>query len=72
MTVEPHAFYFIGRNSTINFTGIKEPTNLTDVPAFEGNSYHYYSHSYVEKDCYKEGVWCRFYYHVAVPPKFLN
>ena len=71
MTVEPHAFYFIGRNSTINFTGIKEPTNLTDVPAFEGNSYHYYSHSYVEKDCYKEGVWCRFYYHVAVPPKFL-
>ena len=72
MTINPHASYFKGRNSTINFTDIKQPTNLTGVPAFKGNLYHYYSHSYEEKDCYKEGVWCRFYYHVDETPKFLE
>ncbi len=70
MTVEPYAFYFIGFDSKINFTGINKPTNLTGVPAVGNGSYYYNSHSYLEKKLYKPGVWCKFYYHVAVTPTF--
>ena len=70
MTVEPYAFYFIGINSKINFTGISQPNNLVPVPAKGENSYFYNSHSYVERNFYKKGVWCKYYYHVAVPPIF--
>ena len=70
MTVEPYAFYFIGFNSKINFTGINAPTNLIGVKATGDGSYYYNSHSYVEEKCYKEGVWCKYYYHVAVTPTF--
>ena len=70
MTVEPYAFYFIGFNSKINFIGINAPTNLIGVKATGDGSYYYNSHSYVEEKCYKEGVWCKYYYHVAVTPTF--
>ena len=70
MTVEPYAFYFIGFKSKINFTGINEPTTLTGVSATGDGSYYYSSHSYVEKSVYLEGVWCKYYYHVAVKPTF--
>ena len=72
MTVEPYAFYFIGFDSKINFTGVSEPTNLLGVSATTQNSVNYYynSHSYVEKNVYKEGVWCKYYYHVKVTPQF--
>ena len=70
MTVEPYAFYYIGFKSKIRFTGISEPENLIGVPATGNDSYYYNSHSYVENEVYKEGVWCKYYYHVAVTPEF--
>ena len=70
MTIEPYAFYFIGFKSKINFTGINKPTTLTGVSATGSGSYYYSSHSYVEKKVYLEGVWCKYYYHVAVTPTF--
>ena len=70
MTVEPYAFYFMGRNSSITFSAITEPTTLTNVPATGGNSYYYNSHSYVEQNLYKPGIWCKYYYHVAIPITF--
>ena len=70
MTVEPYAFYFIGFNSKINFTGVSQPTNVVGVPATGNNSYYYNSQSYVERNFYKPGVWCKYYYHVAVTPTF--
>jgi hypothetical protein len=70
MTVEPYAFYFIGFESKIQFTGINMPTNVIGVPATGNGSYYYNSHSYVERNLYKPGVWCKYYYHVAVTPTF--
>ena len=70
MTVEPYAFYFIGFNSKINFTGVSQPTNVVGVPATGNNSYYYNSQSFVERNFYKPGVWCKYYYHVAVTPIF--
>ena len=70
MTVEPYAFYFIGFKSTISFIGVSPPTNLKGVSATGNSSYFYNSHSYVENEVYIEGVWCKYYYHVAVTPKF--
>ena len=70
MTVEPYAFYFIGFNSKIKFTGISQPTSLTNVPGNGNNSYYNNSQNYVEANVYKKGVWCRYYYHVAVTPTF--
>ena len=71
MTVEPYAFYFMGFNSKINFTGVSRPTDLTNVGATGGGSYYYNSHSFVEENLYnKGGVWCIYYYHVAIPMTF--
>ena len=70
MTVERYAFYYIGFNSTIKFTSINKPTNLIGFWATGKGSYYYNSHSYVESKAYKEGVWCKYYYHVAVTPSF--
>ena len=70
MTVEPYAFYFIGFNSKINFTGVSQPTDVVGVPATGNNSYYYNSQSFVERNFYKPGVWCKYYYHVAVTPTF--
>ena len=72
MTVEPYAFYFIGFDSKIDFTGVSEPTNPIGVSANATSSVNYYynSHSYVERNVYKEGVWCKYYYHVKVKPQF--
>ena len=71
MTVEPYAFYFIGRNSTIKFTTLTgEPSNVRGVAATGANSYYYNSQSYVEKNLYTADVWCKYWYHVAVPPQF--
>ena len=69
MTVEPYAFYFIGFDSKINFTGISKPTNLIGVSG-TAKGYYYNSHSYVERKVYKPGVWCKYYYHVAVTPTY--
>lgn len=51
MKVEPYAFYFIGFNSKINFTGINASTDLIGVGAVTGGdpSYYYNSHSFVEE-----------------------
>ena len=73
MTVEPYAFYFIGLNSTITFTALTgEPSNLKSIAATGSNSYYYNSQSYVEKNVYTSNVWCKYWYHVAVTPKFAS
>ena len=71
MTVEPYAFYFMGRNSSVNFTGITaEPSTLTGVGANSANNYYYNSQNYVEEKVYKTGIWCMYYYHIAIPLTF--
>ena len=71
MTVEPYAFYFIGRNSSITFISLTgEPSTLKHIAATGSNSYYYNSQSYVEKNVYTANVWCKYWYHVAVPPQF--
>ena len=62
----------MGRNSSITFSAITEPTTLTNVPATGGNSYYYNSHSYVEQNLYKPGVWCKYYFHIAIPKTFAS
>lgn len=72
MTVEPYAFYYMGFNSVISFTGVREPTNVIGVSANASgsNNYYYCSQNYVENKVYKPGVWCKYYYHVAIKPTF--
>ena len=53
-----------------NFTSINKPTTLTGIKATGDGSYYYNSQSYVENKAYTEGVWCKYYYHVAVTPSF--
>ena len=54
MTVEPYAFYFMGRNSSIKFTGITAaPSTLTGVGANSDKNYYYNSQNYVEEKVYK-------------------
>ena len=72
MTVEPYTFYYMGRNSSISFTGVTEPTDLTSVIASANKGYYYNSHSYVEQECYKPGVWCKNYQHCAIPINFVK
>ena len=72
MTVEPYAFYFMGGNSTVSFSGVTAPETLTGVPATGNNSYYYNSHSYVEQNLYKPGIWCKYYYHIAIPLSFAS
>ena len=72
MTVEPYAFYFMGRKSTISFTGVTAPETQTGVSATGNNSYYYNSHSYLEQKLYKPGIWCKYYYHVAIPLSFTS
>ena len=44
MTVEPYAFYFMGRDSSVSFTGLTaEPKTLTSVGSTNSNNYYYYS-----------------------------
>ena len=40
MTVEPYAFYFMGRNSNVKFTAVTEPKTLTGVGANNTNNYY--------------------------------
>ena len=71
MTVEPYAFYFMGRNSSIKFTGITAaPSTLTGVGANSDKNYYYNSQNYVEEKVYKTGIWCMYYYHIAINPTF--
>ena len=71
MTVEPYAFYFMGRNSSIKFTGITAaPSTLTGVGANSDKNYYYNSQNYVEEKVYKPGIWCMYYYHIAINPTF--
>ena len=67
MTVEPYAFYFMGRNSSVTFSAITAPESPRGVSATGANSYYYNSHSYVEQKVYLPGVWCKYYYHCAIP-----
>ena len=71
MTVEPYAFYFMGRNSSVNFTGLTAaPSSLTSVNSTNANTYYYNSQNYVENKLYKPGIWCKYYYHVAITLNF--
>ena len=71
MTVEPYAFYFIGINSTIKFTGVSAPANTVGVPARgKDNDYYYNSQNFLEANFYKAGTWYNSYYHVAVMPTY--
>ena len=71
MTVEPYAFYFMGRNSSIKFTGITAaPSTLTGVGANSDKNYYYNSQNYVEEKVYKPGIWCMYYYHIAINQTF--
>ena len=72
MTVEPYAFYFMGRNSSVSFTAITAPETQTNVGANSANNYYYFSHSYLEQNLYKPGIWCKYYYHVAIPLSFAS
>ena len=70
MTMEPYAFYFMGRNSSVTFSAITAPESPRGVSATGANSYYYNSHSYVEQKVYLPGVWCKYYYHCAIPLTF--
>ena len=71
MTVEPYAFYFMGRNSSVNFTRLlAAPSTLTNVASTNANNYYYNSQNYVENKLYKPGIWCKYYYHIAIPLNF--
>ena len=72
MTVEPYAFFYIGENSKVTFKNLQQPTTLKSVSgdSASSSSYFTYSHSYVEKNIYKPGVWCNLYYHVRLPLNF--
>ena len=73
MTVEPYAFFYIGDQSKVTFKNLQQPTTLTSVSGDSAKStgtYFTYSHSYVEKNVYKPGVWCNLYYHVRLPLNF--
>ncbi|MCR5723918.1 MAG: leucine-rich repeat domain-containing protein [Treponema sp.] len=72
MTMEPYAFFFIGRNATITFTGISAaPSTLTSMPASGNNpQYLYNCQEYLEDTVYTAGTWCYYWYHVAVAPTF--
>ena len=74
MTVEPYAFYYIGRNSSVTFTSITEPEILTLIPAASNaaNTYYYHSHSYLEQNVYKSGIWCKYYNHIGIPLTFAS
>ncbi|MCR5725043.1 MAG: leucine-rich repeat domain-containing protein [Treponema sp.] len=70
MTVEPYAFYFIGRNASIKFTGISAAASVTSFTCVGSSDYYYYSQNYMEQNYYKTGVWGKTWYHVAVAPTF--
>ena len=74
ITVEPYAFYYIGRNSSITFNALTEPKaeTLAIIPAASNAAitYYYHSHSYLEKNVYKPGVWCKYYSHITIPLSF--
>ena len=74
MTVEPYAFYFMGRNSSVTFTSITKPgdSSLTGVGANSAKNYYYVSQNYVEQNVYKPGIWCKYYYHIAIPLTFAS
>ena len=74
ITVEPYAFYYMGRKSSIAFTSLAEPKTetLAIIPAASNaaNTYYYHSHSYLEQNVYKPGVWCKYYSHIVIPLTF--
>ena len=74
MTVEPYAFYYMGRNSSVTFSAVTEPETLTGVIATTTDSINYYynSQNYVEENVYKPGIWCKYYYHIAIPLTFAS
>ena len=72
MTVEPYAFYFMGLNSSVSFTGVTKPETLIGVKATGNGSYYYNSQFYVEENVYKPGTWCIYYYHCAIPLSFVS
>jgi len=72
MTVEPYAFYFMGLNSSVSFTGVTKPETEIGVKATGNGSYYYNSQFYVEEKLYKPGTWCKYYYHCAIPLSFAS
>lgn len=70
MTVEPYAFFFIGRGASISFTGISGAPAVTAFTCVGSSDYYYYSQNYMENTYYKTGVWGKSWYAVAVPPTF--
>lgn len=70
MTVEPYAFYFIGRDASIAFTGISAAGSTTAFTCVGTSDYYYYSQNYMEANYYTTGVWGKYWYHVAVEPTF--
>ena len=70
MTVEPYAFYFMGRNSTITFTGLSLAPSVVGYSYTGSNSYYYYSQLYMENNVYSPGKWAKYFYHCAIPVKY--
>jgi hypothetical protein len=70
MTVEPYAFYFMGRNSTITFTGLSSAPSVVGYSYTGSNSYYYYSQLYMENNVYSPGKWAKYFYHCAIPVKY--
>ena len=56
----------------VTFSAVTEPETLTGVIATTTDSINYYynSQNYVEEKVYKPGIWCMYYYHIAINPTF--
>ena len=68
MTMEPYAFFFIGRGSTIKFTGVAAAATVRNLTGNDAK--RDYSVDYLEKNIFTAGYWDRYFYHIAVPPTY--
>ena len=62
-------------NRSVTFSAVIEPETLTSVitttiDSFNYYYYYYYSQNYVEENLYKPGIWCKYYFHIAIPLTF--
>mgnify|MGYP002624586606 FL=1 len=68
VTMEPYAFFFIGRKGSITFTGISASPDLQNLTGSDAK--RYYTVDTLEQETYTAGYWDSYWYHVAVPPVF--
>lgn len=71
MTMEPYAFFFIGRNASITFTNIAS-SSVTSTSLTGSDAKRYYTVDTLEVETYTAGYWDSYWYHVAVAPTYSN